>query len=325
MKELVAFDPGANAAKARARTGTVVVPSTIAVNGQARVYGLAGLRARRRPLTISFDTGEFVVGAGAHDFGRPVENLDFERLTGSPEMRALFCATLTGLFEGRLPKQVTLLVGLPIAAMAGEAAPETIRRVKAFFMGEHGWQADQVDQRIEVTAVLVTGQPVGALFEYFLADDGSAYPARREDYRKDVAVLNLGMSTVDLLSSRQGQIIERLTGGETLGVQDMLNELSRTSGYTLAELDEQLRAGRLDVTGLLPVWERRVFGYLDKVWGREGQRRFARVIATGGGTYLLRDALLRRFGARLYLAADPVLATANGLYRFGLKQQRKEP
>ena len=323
MTELVAFDPGANAAKARAKTGTVIVPSTIAANGQAHVHGLAGLRTRRRPLTIVAHGSVLVVGAGAHDFGRPVENMDFERLAGSPEMRALFYATLSRLFDGRMPQSLTLLIGLPIAAMTGEAAPETIRRVKTFFCGEHHWQADGTEQQTEVDTVLVTGQPVGALFEYFLTDDGTPHPTRREDYKKDVAVLNLGMSTVDLLSSRQGQIVERLTGGETLGVQDMLNELSRTSGYTLAELDEQLRTNRLDISGLLPLWERRVFGYLDKVWGRDGQRRFGRVIATGGGTFLLNDALLRRFGSRLYLADDPVLATATGLYRLGLKQQRQ--
>lgn len=63
------------------------------------------------------------------------------------------------------------------------------------------------------------------------------------------------------------------------------------------------------------------YDFVNKVWGRDGQRRFARVIGTGGGTFLLRDALLRRFGTRLYIADDPVLATANGLYRYGLKQQ----
>lgn len=324
MIELVAFDPGANAAKARAKLGAILVPSTIAVNGQEHVHNLVGMRTLRRPLTITVGGQVYSVGSGAHDFGRPVENLDFERLAGAPEMRALFYATLSRLFENCVPQPITLLVGLPIAAMTGEEAPETLKRVKAFFAGEHRWQADGAEQHTEVASVLVTGQPVGALFEYFLTDDGTPHAGRRDDYKKEVAVLNLGMSTVDLLSSRQGQIVERLTGGETLGVQDMLNELSRTRGYTVAELDEQMRANRLDISGLLPVWERRVFGYLDKVWGRDGQRRFARVIATGGGTYLLKDALLRRFGARLYLADDPVRATVNGLYRFGLKQQRKE-
>lgn len=238
-------------------------------------------------------------------------------------MRALFYATLSRLFSEQMPAEITLLVGLPIAAMTGDSALEVIKQVKAFFSGEHRWQCDGRSCTSAVTQVLVTGQPVGALFEYFLADDGAAHPARRDDYKREVGIINLGMSTVDLLSSRQGQIVERLTGGEALGVQDMLIELSRESGFTLAELDEQLRAHKLDVSARLPVWERRVFDFVNKVWGRDGQRRFARVIATGGGTFFLRDALLRRFGARLYIADDPVLATATGLYRFDLKQHNR--
>lgn len=46
MTTIVAFDPGANAAKARAQCGAVTLPSTIAVNGQAHVHGLAGLKSR---------------------------------------------------------------------------------------------------------------------------------------------------------------------------------------------------------------------------------------------------------------------------------------
>jgi hypothetical protein len=232
----------------------------------------------------------------------------------------LFYAALTRLFPQGLPAAITLLVGLPIAAMAGPEAPDTIRRVKEFLGGPHQWQADGQPYEAHIKQVLVTGQPVGALFEYFLTAEGKPHALRQDDYRREVGVLNVGLSTVDLLSSRQGQIVERLTGGETLGVQDMLHEVSRTTGHTLAELSEQLRAGRLDTRALLPTWERRVFGYLDKVWARDVRQRFARVIATGGGAYLLKDALLRRFGTRLYLATDPVLATAEGLHRFGLKQ-----
>ncbi|MBV5325060.1 MAG: hypothetical protein J0626_07230, partial [Rhodospirillaceae bacterium] len=31
----------------------------------------------------------FYVGVGAHDYGRPVENLDVDRFNGTPEMKAL--------------------------------------------------------------------------------------------------------------------------------------------------------------------------------------------------------------------------------------------
>lgn len=320
---LVAFDPGASATKGRTATSSVSLASTVALHTPNQVQGLAGLRTRKRPLTITTAQGEFWTGPGAHDFGRPVENLDFERLTGAPEMRALFYAALTQLFPHDATEPLMLLVGLPIAALAGNDAPETLRRVKEFLSGPHQWQADGQPHTAHIQQVVVTGQPVGALFEYFLQPDGTPHPARRADYMQEVGVLNLGFSTVDLLTSRQGQLIERLTGGEALGVQDMLAETSRATGHTLAELNEQLRRGKLETRELLPIWERRVFGYLDKVWPRDARQRFARVIATGGGAYLLKDALLRRFGARLYLAADPVLATAEGLYRFGLKQGRR--
>jgi hypothetical protein len=56
---------------------------------------LVGLRATQRPLHIENARGAFYVGHGAHGFGRPVQNLDFDRLTGSPEMLALFHGALT--------------------------------------------------------------------------------------------------------------------------------------------------------------------------------------------------------------------------------------
>lgn len=320
---LVALDPGARAFKACTHNAQLLLPSVVATNGVTKVYGLSGLRNRKRPAKVMTHQGEYLVGVGAHDFGRAVENLDFERLTGTPELQALFYATLSQLFNRQVPKQMTLLIGLPIGAMSGESGKETIKRIKDFFRAAHEWQIEDESQRTSVEQVEVTGQPVGAVLEYFLNADGSAHPVRREDYKKEVGVINLGMSTVDLLSCRQGQVIERMTGGDTLGVQEMLIELSQQTGYTLAELDEQLRRQQLDLSQLLPVWERRVFGYIGKVWGTS-YRRFARVIATGGGTYLLQDALMRRFGSRLYIAPDPVMSTAIGLYRFGLKHLRKD-
>ena len=64
----------------------------VRVNSQMQ---LVGLRQTRRPLYIENERGAFYVGHGAHQFGRPVQNLDFDRLTGSPEMLALFHGALT--------------------------------------------------------------------------------------------------------------------------------------------------------------------------------------------------------------------------------------
>jgi hypothetical protein len=101
----LAYDPGAGAIKAVYDGQPMLLPSAVAVNGQHRLHGIAGLKNRKRPLLITTNDGEFYVGPGAHDFGRPVENLDFDRLTGTPEMRALFYAMLTRL----LPRETSSL------------------------------------------------------------------------------------------------------------------------------------------------------------------------------------------------------------------------
>ncbi len=319
----LSFDPGAGAIKAVFGESRLLLPSAVAVNGQHRLHSVAGLKSRKRPLAILTRDGEFYVGAGAHDFGRPVENLDFDRLTGSPEMRALFYATLSRLLPANDEQSIDLIVGLPIAVLTGDEAPATIKLVKEFLSGVHTWQVDGHQRAVTVNAVQITGQPVGALFEFFLDENGATRPEHKAAYDREVGVLNIGMSTVDLLASRRGQPVERFTAGESIGVRRLLTMLNSEGIFSLAELDEQLRAGQLEVNSHLKVWAREVTGYIDTVWGKS-RGRFSRLIATGGGVHLLREILLRKFGVMFYTAADPVMATANGLYRFGLMQARKE-
>ncbi len=119
----LAYDPGAGAIKAVYRGETLLLPSAVAVDGQHRLHSIAGLKNRKRPLTITTTDGQFYVGAGAHDFGRPVENLDFDRLTGTPEMRALFYATLSRLLPLDKRQPIDIIIGLPIAVQSGDDAP----------------------------------------------------------------------------------------------------------------------------------------------------------------------------------------------------------
>lgn len=63
-------------------------------------------------------------------------------------------------------------------------------------------------------------------------------------------------------------------------------------------------------------------GLIERRWGWEF-RRFALVIAVGGGVLLLREALLARFGGMAFVPDDPVLATARGLYKIDRMQARR--
>lgn len=317
---LVAFDPGYGAVKMAFDGGTVLLSSAVSADGGRSVRPIAGLRTRKPPLEVILPDGpRFFVGEGAHDWGRPVENLDFERLTGSPEMRALFYGALTVAgIEGR----IRLMVGLPVEALSGPDAEGIVRGVKTFLRGLHRWIGMGRERTVEVAEVGVTGQPVGALFDYFLDENGAFIPERRADFAKEIGVLNIGMNTVDLLVVRHGSLVQRMTGGETLGVRRLLSLLNPDGLYTLAELDERLRARQIDVSQALPVWEREVMGFIERQWGK-AFRRFARILAVGGGTALLGPALARRFD-RIWIPEDPVMATARGLLKFARKQRRKE-
>ena len=87
MSTALAFDPGYGNVKVFTEAGGVVMQSAVSIAGERLITRMTGVRIRRPPLRVSTSAGEFYVGEGAHDWGRPVENLDFDRLNGSPEMR----------------------------------------------------------------------------------------------------------------------------------------------------------------------------------------------------------------------------------------------
>jgi hypothetical protein len=86
----------------------------------------------------------FFVVDNAHDYGRPVENLDLGRLAGAPEMRALL--------YGRITLPVAMMVGLPLQMMSGETAKECANQVRSWLKGAHTWNADGRAQRVAIAS-----------------------------------------------------------------------------------------------------------------------------------------------------------------------------
>lgn len=303
--------------------GRLVMASQVATDGRDEVHSLA-LRGRRRPLEVATDAGSFFVGLGAHDWGRPVENLDFERFIGSPEMVALLCGAWSkyGLGDG---EEVEMIVGLPLGCLSGDedTVKDNVKRIRSFMKGEHRWTADGEARSLTVSDVQMASQVDGTLFDYLLDEDGVMSPARKKEFKGELAILNIGFNTVDLLVSRKGQAVQRFTGGDTRGVRRLL-EIAGEGLYSLGELDQKLRARDLDVSTALPIWAREVLALVESQWGRSW-RRFSRVIAAGGGAILLQEHLVRAFGGKLWTPDDAVLATARGLYKYAQMQaQRRE-
>jgi len=330
---MLSADLGYGNVKLFGRRGALVMASHVATNGRETVHGLATMRGRRRmrPLEIETENGRFFVGLGAHDMGQQVvENLDFDRFDGTPEMSALLYGAWSRYGLGPEEK-VDLIAGLPLALFTGDelVVRAGIRRIRKFLRGEHRWEVlaggdrEQVigEQRVTVGEVMIASQADGTLFDYLLDEDGSMPSAKKLELGKEIGIVNIGMNTVDLLVTRNGQTVQRFTSGDTRGVRRLLSLMS--SGlYSLGELDQQLRAGMLDTSAALPVWGREVTGFLEDNWGRSF-RRFARVVAAGGGALLLRDELLRFFGGKIWFPEQPIVATARGLYKLALMRAQR--
>jgi hypothetical protein len=317
---MLACDPGYGSTKLFGARGGLVMASHVATDGRAVVHSTA-IRSKKPPLEITTSAGAFYVGLGAHDWGRPVESLDFDRFTGTPELRALLYGALTeyGAIDNHL------IVGLPLALLSGQAdeVRERVAAVKAFLKGAHTWTANGQAHAMTVDDVLVASQADGTLFDYLLDGEGVMTPAKKGEFKSEIGIVNIGMNTVDLLVSEHGAIKQKFTAGDTRGVRRLLQLLNTDNMYSLGELDAQLRAGALAVSDRLATWQREIVGFIDDQWGRQ-HRRFSRVVCAGGGAVLLRDALIARFGGKVYIPDDPVICTARGLYKYALMRERKK-
>ena len=318
--QALAYDPGYGNIKLFGTQGGLIMQSAVSVGTGQHIGRMAGLRRTKPPLRIETEAGVFHVGATAHDWGRPVESLDFDRLSGSPEMMALWYGAL--VHHGVPAHPVDLMVGLPIHVLMGDQNKATQQAVRRSLQGTHTWLADGQEHRIEVATVRLTSQPVGAMFDYLLDDDGGMSSARQTAFKSEIGILGIGMNTMELLVVRNRAPVQRLTAGESLGVRRLL-ELTHIHGrYSLAERDAMLRKGILNVDEARAVWQSEVLGFVERQWG-ELFRRFKVIIAVGGGSLLLRDVLMRRFRERLHLSDDPVLATARGLYKYMLMTTKR--
>ena len=319
------IDAGNGAFKLYGAPGGLEVVSQVATNGTQKVLSTIGLRKSKAPLAIHNDSGSFYVGAGSHDYGRPVENLDVDRFNGTPEMKALLHGSLTRYQQryGKFAAPLTVVVGLPNEVLTGDQAEQNVENVKRWLRGSHTWDADGEPFSAEIADVKAASQVTGGLFDYLLDAQGQFIPERKGAFNSEVGVITLGFGTVELMVVRNREMVQRFTSGAASGVRRLLEIVNGQRLYSLGELDMQLRAGQLDTREALPIWEREVTGVIERQWGT-AWKRFAVVLIMGGGAVLLKESLPARFNGRAFMPDEPVQAIARGLYRLTLLQQSRK-
>jgi hypothetical protein len=215
--------------------------------------------------------------------------------------------------------EIELFIALPQTALNEEDGDTTVRGVRSWMEGAHTWRADGAPVSINVGKVTIATQVAGALFDYLLDENGKPNAGRAGHFKRELGIISIGMNTVELLGVRNKNVIQAFTRGDTLGVRRLLELCDPQRMYTRGELDAMLRSGNLDTSDALGVWAAEVAGMIEQQWGR-AWRRFAAVIAVGGGALLLRDMLIRQFNGKAVIPEDPVMAIANGLYKYAARK-----
>jgi len=310
----IGFDPGYGNTKVYGNAGGVTLPSHVAIKQNGHLGRMEGMQSRRPPLAVTVGERAFYVGAGAHDWGAPVESLDYARLSGSPEVRATLYAALSQYQRqhGAIVSPITLMVGLPLGAL-GDEQKAIGAEMRGWLTGQHTWQTNDTAHSIAIDQVLVTSQATAALYDYVLDDDGRFRPDRASHLNEEMGVVSVGFNTLELMVIREKRPLARFTGGSKHGVRALLQAMDGSGTYSLGELDERLRAGLTDGAAL-ELWLSGVSGQIEKQWG-DRWRQFAQIIVVGGGALLLRNQLNGYFRGKCHIPDEPVLAVARGMHK----------
>lgn len=343
----IGLDPGFGGFKAAEVVDSEIrvkaMPSVVGVGdtdiGMLDLGGVTGRRRRRRlPHKVVFDGLEYLVGVRVADFARPVERLDFLRLSNGPELRALTYATLFDLVDGGAV-DLRIVVGLPVEVLQGPEARAITKGLRGWLLGEHSFTVDGREARLHVRSLLPMAQPVGTFLEWGL-DLRGQWARDTLDFTLPVGVCDLGFNTLDLFTVKGGEVSARFTRGDTLGMRRAATALvdivkrQHQRDLSLHEADGLLRdyaksgpvplamaGGIVDVRPLvrsaLDVAAGEVTSFIERTWGNG--RQFARLLLTGGGCLALGQRLSQQL-PHATLLHDPVTANARGLARLAQRE-----
>lgn len=315
---------------------TVALPAGVGLGTDTTTgLSLAGITrsaANTHPLTITFDDTQYLVGANIDRYTRPIHRMDFDRFTDSPELRAALYAAFFKLI-GKGEHRLALALALPVTVLQRRADARTVeRKIRRWLVGSHRFSVDGADTRLTVTAVRAAiPQPVAGWFDWGMDITGQ-WVKGAAALKAPTLVIDQGFNTLDVLVVQNGQISQRYTGGDTLGMRRAAERLTDLLEHRygiqldLAAADALIRRageGRratvfvngeeVEVTALArqarDTLASDVIRFLERTLA--GGQRW-RVLLTGGGSIGLRQKLLARFPAAEFLP-DPVRANARGL------------
>jgi hypothetical protein len=308
------IDPGFGGLKIYSQGRGLELLSQVAANGGQHLDAMGGLKRAERPLMVETGDGQFYVGAHTHQYGRLIENLNFDRLNNSPEIRALVYGAWTKYMQanGVFDAPLSLMIALPIQTM-GQEMREYRNSICEWLKDAHTWKADGMPYGVTVDRARTNSQPALALFDFVLDDEAKRIKEHSFALTSEIGIISVGFNTIELMVVENSTVTEAATGGEKMGVRRLLELLNPQRKYSMGHLDLKLRQGSLNYKDKLTTWANEVNGVIENIWDK-ALDRFSSVLVVGGGALLLGD-LLRLQGKGIVLD-NPVQSIARGSDKF---------
>lgn len=311
---VLAIDPGFGYVKLKLDgRPTISLRSAIA---RMKDIGLAGvgMKTASQAMTIGLGWDHFVIGDGAWNWGDVHSNRDYSAIA-SLERRALTFGALSLALDPGTYAFDQMVIGLPVPLLLEKEQSLSVLTALKAYKGTHDFKVEgRGEYKVSIHKLKALAQPVGAYADWLLDDE---LRVRRNGREAEVAVLDIGMNTLDLYVLKDGRLLPRFVGGEKVGVRRLLEILDRP-GMEPEELDAQIRTGKLRPTReQLDSWLSEILAALERTW--PNLRRFTTILPAGGGSILLGDLLrvaLIAKGAAVTMPDDPAGTNARGLWKW---------
>jgi hypothetical protein len=327
MSYIMGMDPGFGNFKLWSKRGGTVYAARVSRAAGRSFHDSLGMSDTANDAeAIEFEGNRYYTGDYAAYKGVSIDNLGFERLLGSAEIKALFYSTLTQHMQlGAIKEPLSIQCGLPFGLMESTKFADTEKSMRDWLVGSHMWKIGNKRYTATVADVTVKSQAVGALLDFALNLNGGITEGAGARLKQEIGVLSIGHNTVEIMALSNSRLIENLTSEDRLGVRRLLDLLNRDGLYKSSELDIKLRENRMNgqLPGALSSWGEMVCSYIDSTWSRTW-RRFEKVIIVGGGAMLLREPMQNFFEGKAYIPDNPIESIARGLYKRGVADAQKK-
>jgi plasmid segregation protein ParM len=325
----IGIDMGKSAVKFASEAGVGEIPSYVARGTISRVLPVQGTTSRTASLRV--DGIDWILGDDAVMGTNFVWQTDENK---SGERNQLFILAVLGMVG---IQEANIVVGLPVSIAENEKSCE---EAKQAFSGERRATINGREMTYRINARVVA-EPLGTYFS--LVMDEQARPLTASPfYRDQMAVVDIGFRTVDIVTLRSGGLAAQkdstLSGTVTLFEKawkmleqshGMLKANERVKVYEAATRNFGTTSLRINGEHVSPGFWREVtklkrqlaLDIVDEVRGVLGNIRPDHIVMTGGGSLFLRDDLIAAEKS-LIIHQNPRYANAIGFYRAAIAESR---